>query len=37
MASFSASSSIACSRANAPGTAPGARMAQPGPALMKTS
>ena len=37
MASRSASSSTACSRPQAPGTAPGARIAQPAPALMNTS
>ena len=37
MASRSANSSIACSRPKAPGVLPGARIAQPGPALMNTS
>ena len=34
---FSASSSIVCSKPNAPGVLPGPRIAQPGPALMNTS
>ena len=37
MLSFTARSSMVCSSANAPCGCPGARMAAPGPALMKTS
>jgi hypothetical protein len=37
MRSRSANSSIACWSPKAPGVLPGARIAQPGPALMNTS